>query len=111
MNINSGRKLQAVGGIILRYSLVFFLLFFGCLKWTADEARGVEPFIAHSPFLSWIRYFFGMQGASELIGVVELAIGVLIALRYWNPRLSAWGSVGAGDRKSTRLNSSHITIS
>lgn len=88
-------RLQAVGGIVLRYSLVFFLLLLGAFKWTQAEANGIEPFVLHSPFLSWSHRLLGMRGSAEMIGIIELAIGVLIALRYWHPKLSAWGSLAA----------------
>ena len=94
--VNAGkvsRTLEIVGASVLRYSLVFFLLFFGALKWTAEEARGVNPLIANSPFLSWAHNLFGIQGASEFVGIIELAVAGLIALRRWKPLLSAWGSV------------------
>jgi uncharacterized membrane protein YkgB len=83
-----------IGAFVLRYSLLFFLLFFGALKWTLAEARGIEPWVSHSPLLAWTGRF-GMRGSSQLIGVVELPIGTLIALRRWTPKLSAWGSIGA----------------
>ena len=60
-----------------------------------DEARAIDPLISNSPFLSWAHHLFGSQGASEFVGVIELGIAVLIALRRWNPLLSAWGSVVA----------------
>lgn len=88
-----GRTIENLGANVLRYSLVFFLLFFGALKWTLDEAQAVNPLIANSPFLSWAHHLFGVQGASEFIGVIELGVAVLIALRRWKPLLSAWGSV------------------
>ena len=90
-----GRVLENLGAHVLRYSLIFFLLFFGALKWTVDEARAVNPLIANSPFLSWTNHAFGVQGASELIGVIELVLALLIALRRWKPLISAWGSVFA----------------
>ena len=34
--------LAKAGAFILRYSFVFFLLFFGALKWTAGEANGIQ---------------------------------------------------------------------
>jgi uncharacterized membrane protein YkgB len=74
---------------------VFFLLFFGVLKWTAAEAKGIEPMVSHSPFLFWVYPTFGVQGGSEAIGVVELVIALLIALRRWVPRASAIGSTAA----------------
>jgi len=91
----ASRRLLLAGEFLLRYSLVFFLLFFGALKWTAEEATGIRSWVEHSPFLFWSIRAFGIRGASEFIGVIELTIGVLIALRHWSPRLSAFGSLAA----------------
>ena len=88
-------RLRNVGAFILRYSLVFFLLFFGALKWTSGEAKGIEAFVSHSPLMSWLYPLFGVQGGSEAIGVAELIIGVLILSRRWLPRASAIGSIAA----------------
>ena len=89
------RRLLLGGEFVLRYSLVFFLLFFGALKWTAEEANGIQSWVEHSPLLFWLLRAFGVQGASEFIGVIELTIGTLIALRHWSPKLSAIGSMAA----------------
>jgi uncharacterized membrane protein YkgB len=91
----AARRLLLGGELVLRYSLVFFLLFFGALKWTAEEANGIQSWVEHSPFLFWLIRAFGMQGASEFIGVIELTIGTMIASRHWSPRLSAIGSLVA----------------
>jgi uncharacterized membrane protein YkgB len=91
----AARRLLLGGEFVLRYSLVFFLLFFGALKWTAEEANGIQSWVEHSPFLFWLIRAFGIRGASEVIGVIELTIGTLIALRHWSPRLSAVGSLAA----------------
>jgi uncharacterized membrane protein YkgB len=69
------------------------LLFFGALKWTAAEADAIAPFIANSPVLRWIGLVFGRQSASEFIGVLELSIAILIALRRWAPRLAMVGGM------------------
>jgi uncharacterized membrane protein YkgB len=89
-------RLRRVGAFVLRYSLVFFLLFFGALKWTVAEAKGIEAMVSHSPILSWLYPALGVQGGSEAIGVIELLIGALILLRRWVPLASAIGSIGAG---------------
>src|SRR5690349_1485026 len=88
-------RLSAIGAFVLRYSLVFFLVFFGALKWTAAEATGIEPMVSHSPFLFWLYPAFGVQSGSEVIGVVELIIAALIVVRRWSPRASAIGSTAA----------------
>jgi uncharacterized membrane protein YkgB len=69
--------------------------FFGALKWTAAEAKGIEPMVSHSPFFFWLYPVFGVQDGSEVIGVVELAIASLIVVRRWAPRASAIGSTAA----------------
>lgn len=84
-----------LSGIILRYSVVLFLLAFGAQKWTAAEAMGIEPFIRHSPFFSWIFSLFSVQHASDFIGVIELILAFLIAGGRRFPRLCAAGSSGA----------------
>jgi len=87
--------LKGIGAFVLRYSLVFFLVFFGVLKWTTAEAKGIEPMVSHSPFFFWLYPAFGIQGGSEVIGVVELVIALLIVVRRWSPRASAIGSTAA----------------
>ena len=94
-SVSGSVALATVGAFILRYSLVFFLLFFGALKWTAGEANAIQPMVSHSPFFFWLYPAFGVQRGSEVIGIIELVIGVLIGLRRWSPRLSAIGSLGA----------------
>jgi reactive chlorine resistance protein C len=93
----TGRALtiERAGNLVLRYSLVFLLLFFGALKWTEAEAKGIEPLIANSPLFAWLLHAVGIQRASECIGVVELATGLTIAVRPWAPRLAAIGSIVA----------------
>jgi uncharacterized membrane protein YkgB len=88
-------RLEIAGTLILRYGLVLALLFFGAQKWTRAEAESIQPLVAHSPFLSWIYLVMSIQRGSELIGIVELAIGLLIAIRHWSPKLCAVGSAGA----------------
>lgn len=88
-------RLRTTGAFVLRYSLVFFLLFFGALKWTPAEAHAIQPMVSHSPFFFWLYPALGIQKGSELIGIVELIVGVLIAVRPWAPRASAIGGIAA----------------
>lgn len=87
-------RLTRVGTGVLRWSLVFFFVAFGAFKFTTQEAAAVAPLMAHSPFLFWVPALFGQQGGSILIGVVEITLAVLIALRHVSPVLSAYGSLG-----------------
>ena len=89
------RPFEVLGAGVLRYGLVLFLVGIGLLKFTAAEATTIQPWVAHSPFLGWLYAVTSVQGASNLIGVIEVTLGGLLAVHRWWPRLSALGSLGA----------------
>jgi uncharacterized membrane protein YkgB len=91
----AARRLGAAGGVVLRAGLVGILLYFGAFKFTAVEAEAIRPLVAASPVMSWLHGALGVQGTSNLLGVTELALAVLIALRPIAPRWCALGSLGA----------------
>ncbi|KUI27480.1 YkgB family protein [Mycobacterium sp. GA-2829] len=82
-----------IGATVLRYGLVLVIAWIGLMKFTAFEARGIEPLVANSPFMSWMYVFFSVTTFSVLLGVVEVAAAVLLAVKPWWPRVSAIGSV------------------
>jgi uncharacterized membrane protein YkgB len=86
------QRLEATGTAILRYGLVALLILFGLMKWTRAEADAIQPWVSHSPFMSWLYAVTSVQGASIAIGVVELAIAAMIALRRFVPQVAALGS-------------------
>ncbi len=87
-----GDVLKATGTNVSRYGLVIVLLWIGGMKFTAYEAEGIRPMVANSPLMSW-AYGVMSQGAfSALLGVIEIATGLLIALRPVWPLGSAVGS-------------------
>ena len=89
-----GRTLEGVGEKVIRYGLVVILLWVGALKFTAYEAEGIQGLVANSPLMSWMYSVMSVRGASMLIGVVEIVLGLLIATRPFAPLLSAIGSFG-----------------
>jgi len=89
------RPFELVSGAILRYSLVLFLILFGLAKFTEGEALTIQPWVANSPFLGWLYVVTTVQGGSNVLGVIELVVGVLLAVRPWWPRASVIGSLGA----------------
>ncbi|WP_020652447.1 YkgB family protein [Massilia niastensis] len=64
---------------LLRWSLVIVFLWFGGMKFTGYEAQGIAPFIANSPFMSWLHSGFGINGASAVIGMLELSTAAALA--------------------------------
>ena len=85
-------QVAAVGRGLARYGLVIVVGWIGFMKFTAYEAEGIRPFVAHSPLLSWVYGPLSVRGFSALLGVVEVAVALLIAARPFAPRVSALGS-------------------
>jgi len=90
-----GRILTNTGIGVLRYGLVAILLYYGSFKFHPVEAKAIQPLIANSPLMSWMYSVLSLQAVSNFIGATEIIFAVLIALRFFNARLSAIGSLGA----------------
>ena len=80
---------------IVRYGLVVVIAWIGAMKFTAYEASGIEPMVRNSPLLGWTYALLSVRGFSNVLGVVEIAIAALIALRPLSPKLAAVGSAAA----------------
>ena len=87
-------RLETMGIQVSRYGLVAVLLLIGVLKFTPQEAAGIQPLVAHSPLMSWMYALLSVQGASNVIGTIEIVIAALIALRPVLPKASFIGSLG-----------------
>jgi uncharacterized membrane protein YkgB len=87
-----GDRLKSIGMHIARYGLAIVLLWIGGMMFTAYQAEGIRPLVANSPLMSWVYRVMSTGGFSSLLGVVEIAIGVLIALRPVWPMGAAVGS-------------------
>src|SRR5438477_11439667 len=86
-------RLKRIGMHVTRYGLVIVLLWIGGMKFTAYEADGIKPLVANSPLMGWVYRLMSGGGFSALLGVVDIAIGLLIGLRS----LRAMGrAVGSG---------------
>jgi uncharacterized membrane protein YkgB len=87
-------KLEWLGTVALRYGLVIVLLWIGSLKFTAYESEGVHKLASNSPILSWLTNAMSVRGFSALLGMIEITLGILIAIRPYVPKVSAIGSMG-----------------
>jgi len=88
-------QFERAGASVFRYGLALIFLWAGVLKFAAYEAKNIEPLVMNSPIFAWAYQALGLQGLSNVIGVYEIAVGLLIAVRVFWPRASAIGSIGA----------------
>ena len=85
-------KISAFGSGLLRCGLVLVIGWIGLMKFTGYEANAIQPLVAHNPLLGWMYHVCTVRQFSPGLGVVEVAIAILIAVRPWAPKLSALGS-------------------
>jgi uncharacterized membrane protein YkgB len=85
-------SLQNLGLHLTRYGLVVVFAWIGAMKFTAYEAQAIQPLVANSPLMSWLYNIFSVQTFSNGLGVLEIAIGVMIAARPVSAVVSAAGS-------------------
>src|SRR5262245_33168451 len=85
-------RVEAVGRALARYGLVVVVAWIGLMKFTAYEAEGIRLYVANSPLMSWVYGALSVRGFSAMLGVIEVAIGLLVAARPLSPRACALGS-------------------
>ena len=84
---------EDVGKAIVRWGIVLVLAWIGGMKFTAYEAMGIQPLVAHSPLIGWMYDFLSVRSFSTMLGFIEIGTAVLIALRSLSPKASAVGSL------------------
>jgi uncharacterized membrane protein YkgB len=85
-------RVEAAGQQLARYGLVVVVGWIGFMKFTAYEAEGISHYVANSPLMSWVYGFMSHRGFSAVLGVVELTVAILIAVRPFAPRATVVGS-------------------
>ena len=80
-SIKPATLLDTLGANLARYGLVVVIGWIGLMKFTEFEARGIEPLVANSPFMSWLYDVFSVTTFSVLLGVLEVAAAVLLAIK------------------------------
>lgn len=96
-------SIEDVGKAIVRWGLVVVLAWIGGMKFTAYEAMGIQPLVAHSPFISWMYDFLSIRSFSAMLGCIEIVTAALISLRYVSAKASAIGSLLAVGMFATTL--------
>ncbi|WP_083213661.1 MULTISPECIES: DUF417 family protein [unclassified Ensifer] len=97
------RHSQAVTAAGLYGSLAIIYGWFGGMKFTSYEAEGLVGLVSNSPLLGWTYSLFSVEGFSNLLGVVELSIGALIAARLVKPIYSLIGGLLSAGLFATTL--------
>ena len=90
--VGAAAWLESAGHHVVRYGLVLVLAWIGAMKFTTYEATGIQPLVANSPVMGWLYEIFSVQALSALLGVTEIAVAMMIALRPVSAVAAAVGS-------------------
>jgi len=73
--------IEGMGREIVRWGLDIVLAWIGAMKFTAHEAMGIQPLVAHSPFISCMYDFLSVRSFSAMLGCIEIGTAALLGLR------------------------------
>ena len=88
-----GAQVSRAGIVGIFAALVLIYFWFGGMKFTQYEAKGLESFVGPSFVIGWMYDVFSLRGFSIFLGILEIAIGLLIAGRLVSPKLSVAGGL------------------
>src|ERR1700733_6408135 len=91
----TGLKMENIGHIVIRYGIVIAVGWIGALKYTNYEEKGIEGLLVNSPLISCAYHLIGLKSLCAVIGTSELIIAALLAVRYFAPKASVLGGIGA----------------
>ena len=94
MKNNSTALCYKIGYYISLFGVATILLWIGAFKFTHTEAEGIKPLVDHSFLLSWLYKILSLQGVSNLIGVIEIAIAVALIIGIFSPIVRKLAFVG-----------------
>jgi reactive chlorine resistance protein C len=110
-------KFDSFGANLARIGMIIVLLWIGGLKIIPYEADGIVPFVANSPFMSFLmdnpseykqhmnpegklvpenrqwHQEHGTYTASYMIGAIIVSLGLMLCLHPWLPQVAAVGSL------------------
>ena len=91
----SRNALSIFGDHALRYSIVIVLVWIGAMKFTAYEAGAIAGLVNSSPLLAWLYSVASQQAAANLIGSIEIAVAIALALGPFYRTAAVIGALGA----------------
>lgn len=76
------------------FGVVLILLWLGIFKFTATEAMAIKPLIANHPLSYWLYRLLSVQTVSNIIGIFEIVVALLILLSLKLNPLRRYAGVG-----------------
>jgi len=86
-------NLHSIGYTISVAGVILILFWIGIFKFTPTEAKGIEPLVRNSFLTSWMYTITSVQGASNIIGAVEIIAAVCLLLHFFGKKAGIIGGI------------------
>lgn len=90
-----GQRVSRIGDHAVLAATVTVLAWIGAMKFTAYEASAIEGLVASSPLTAWLYNVLSLQGASNLIGSIEIATALVLLMGIRFKPAAVLGSLAA----------------
>ena len=83
-----------LGFYVSLFGTVLILLWLGPAKFTEFEAIAIQKLVANHPLTFWMYDVFSVQMVSNLIGIFELVVAVLLIAGLKNANIAKLAAIG-----------------
>ncbi len=90
---NTSTNKPHLGFYISAFGTVLILLWLGLYKFTAIEAEAIFPLIENHPLSFWMYDVFSVQTVSNLVGIIEIIVAILIIIGLKNKLAAKMASI------------------
>lgn len=87
-------KISQTGFYIQIFAASLILLWIGIFKFTPSEAKAIQDLVENHFITFWVYEKFSLQTVSNIIGIIEISIALLLLLGFTFRKL--WNIAGAG---------------
>ncbi|MDP2068923.1 MAG: DUF417 family protein [Lutibacter sp.] len=84
---------QSLGYTLAVFGVAIILLWIGIFKFTPTEAKAIEGLVKNSFIVSWLYKITTVQGASNIIGSIEIVAAVCLLLSFFWKKAGVLGGI------------------
>ena len=82
-----------IGYTVAVLGVAIVLIWIGIFKFTATEAKAIEPLVRNHPLMSWMYKITSVQGVSNIIGSIEIVAAALLLLHFFWKKAGLIGGI------------------
>lgn len=90
----SDEKIYKIGYYVSLFGTALILFWIGIFKFTTAEANAIKPLVENHFLTFWAYDLMSVQAVSNLVGIVEITLALLLLLSPFFPKLRKYAAYG-----------------